>query len=146
MPDDEEPQSAIPLKPDGSIDFEEIERQYRLKFPPRDLSPEENAIIEELWKRKLFQTDFAAVARGENTKTHAYVTTAGPLTLIKWNGRHPVEKNSTEHEVPVGTTLKIVMMSRMEDFGLTDDLTAETGYHVRVPWDDARIINLRWEP
>lgn len=149
--DDEEPEgeSNLPLNADGSVNFEEIERQYKLKFPPRTLAPEEQAIIDELWRRKLLQTDFEAHERGEEIlPTVAYCTAApgSQLTMSHWNGNHPPDENTIEMPIPPGTTLKILVISRLGDFGLTDDLKAEHGYGLRVPWDDARIINLRWEP
>lgn len=78
--------------------------------------------------------------------THAYVTTVKPLTLHKWNGIHPPETNTAEVAVPPGTTLKIVMVSRFGDCGLTDNLQADHGYHLRLPFDDPAIENIRWEP
>jgi hypothetical protein len=48
-------------------------------------------------------------------------------------------------DIPAGATLKIVLISRLGDFGLTDDLTAEYGYRIRLPWDSPAITNLRRE-
>lgn len=64
-----------------------------------------------------------------------YMTTKVPVTLHKWNGQHPVDKNTTDTVLPVGTRVKIVMVSRMGDVGITDDLRAEHGYHLRVNID-----------
>lgn len=36
---------------------------------------------------------------------------------------------------PAGTRVKIVMVSRMGDVGVTEDLTKENGYGVRLPLD-----------
>ena len=77
--------------------------------------------------------------------THAYVTTADYVTLNKWQG-HNGQPEYLETIVPPGTTLKIVMVSRFGDCGLTDDLSAENGYHIRLQFDSPLIKDLRWEP
>ena len=102
-------------------------------------------IIEELYRRK--NVHFDEPDKGIQ-HTHAYVTITRPLVLKKWNGKHhpSVEANMTYEEKPAGTTLKIVMVSRFGDCGLTDDLNAEFGYHVRVDLDSPALSNLRWTP
>jgi len=100
--------------------------------PTRTLTTAEADVIREL---------YAARARLDNT--HAYVTTTAPLTLTRWNGRHPVEQNETKVEIPVGSTLKIVMVSRFNDCGLTDDLSAINGYGLRLFWEDAALTDIR---
>lgn len=52
-----------------------------------------------------------------------------------WHG-HAADPEFTTREVPAGTAVKIVMVSRMGDVGITDDLTAENGYHARVDLND----------
>jgi hypothetical protein len=99
----------------------------------RKLSPEEEAVVKELWRRKCTYED-----------TQAYVTTTQELELHKWNGVHPVEENTTIIKIPSGTILKIVMVSRFGDFGLTDDLKAVQGYLTRVGWEDDSITDIRW--
>lgn len=42
-----------------------------------------------------------------------------------------------------GSTLRIVMVSRFGDCGLTDDLSAELGYSVRLNWEDAAMTDIR---
>lgn len=76
----------------------------------------------------------------------AYCTAAAPLTFRRWNGIHPVEENTTVGVWPAGTVLKIVMVSRFDDCGLTDDLTAQRGYHCRASWDSGQIKDIRWQP
>ena len=80
------------------------------------------------------------IAHERNTWPHIYMTTKVPLTLRIWNGHHwkksGKEAEYTEKPLPVGTRVKIVMVSRFGHVGLTDDLTAETGYHVCVLIDE----------
>jgi len=55
--------------------------------------------------------------------------------LRKWNG-HGANPEFTEIPVTPDMVLKCVMVSRLGDCGLTDDLTAENGYHLRLYPDD----------
>ena len=45
-------------------------------------------------------------------------------------------ENETEKIIPAGTTVKIVMVSRLGDVGITDDLSKEHGYQRRVSFED----------
>jgi hypothetical protein len=93
----------------------------------------EQVVFDHLWSQKQKHRD-----------THAFVTTTKDLTLKKWNGKHPPEENMKACPVKAGSTLKVVMVSRLGDFGLTDDLTADYGYHLRLDWTDPAITDLRF--
>ena len=101
----------------------------------RQISPEEEVVIRELYAKK-----------GRYEDTNAYVTTTIPLKMSHWNGKHPVEENTTYTEIPAGSTLKIVMVSRFGDCGLTDDMTASHGYGLRVDFASSAIKDVRWNP
>jgi len=103
----------------------------------RILTEDEQAVVEELYQKK-----------EEYKETTAYVTTAEEVTLKKWNGRHPAENESNWEiaVIPPGKTLKIVMVSRFGDCGLTDDLNAINGYHLRLDFNDSSIVNIRRNP
>ena len=58
-----------------------------------------------------------------------------------WDENEPV---TVDHEIPAGTTVKVVMWSRFGDVGITDDLTADHGYGARV--DPSELNNLRSIP
>lgn len=92
----------------------------------------DKAVIDEMFKAK---------ARGRMPK--AFCVAAKPLVLQKWNQRRPGEPEYTEVPIPAGTPLKIVMVSRFGDVGLTDDLDAVNGYHIRVFPSDDQIKDLR---
>lgn len=96
--------------------------------------PVEDDIIKELYQRK-----------AKHELTHAYVTTTIPLPMHRWSGKHPVDENSVTDMIPAGSTLKIVMVSRMGDCGLTDNLDAENGYGLRLNWDSGAMTNIRWD-
>lgn len=109
----------------------------QMSRPTRQLTPEEIAAVREMYERK---------ARSQ--PPHGYVTTTAPVTLRKWNGNHfpSVEANMTEHPIPSGSILKIVMVSRFEDCGLTDNLAADYGYDLRLSWNDAAMSKIRFIP
>ncbi len=44
-----------------------------------------------------------------------------------------------------GQTVRVVMVSRLGDFGITDDLDAMFGYKVRLPLDTPLLTNCRTE-
>lgn len=100
----------------------------------RTLSDNEEKIIEELFRRKQ-----------EHEATLAYATTTRKLVLHKWNGKHPVEDNTESITLPKGSTLKIVSISRLGFFGLTDDLNARRDYLDCLDFNDASIENIRRE-
>jgi hypothetical protein len=98
------------------------------------MSPPDHPVIVALW-----------LAKQQGKHLTAYCTSTVPIQFQRWNKRHPVAENITFDTVPAGTTLKIVMVSRLGDVGLTDDLTAEYGYQVRVYPEDGEIVDIRWE-
>jgi hypothetical protein len=63
-----------------------------------------------------------------------------PVVMRTWNG-HGADPEFTEETALAGTTVKIVMVSRFGDIGITTDLSAKTGYLSRIDVDD--LDNLR---
>ena len=59
----------------------------------------------------------------------AFATLSRDITVKKWRGHGKPEKKVTWK---AGTRVKVVMVSRMGDVGITDDLRAENGYSYRV--------------
>jgi hypothetical protein len=71
-----------------------------------------------------------------------YVTIVSPVPM----GRSHPDKSPWEAPAKIiqpRATLRIVMISRFGDFGLTDDLDAELGYDVRLNFDDAAMTDIR---
>ncbi len=101
----------------------------------RELTPEENAVVQELYRRK------GGFGSPGNKPTHAYVTVTKDVPLAWAN---PDQRG--ERMVPPGATLKIVMVSRFGDCGLTDDLEADHGYMIRFQFTDPTIVDIRWQP
>jgi hypothetical protein len=101
---------------------------------PRKLQPREEAAIAAMYERK-----------AQSLPCDGFVTTTAAVPMRSWNGNHfpSVEANTTTEMVPAGTVLKIVMVSRFGDCGLSDDLTADYGYGLRLNFDDDRIHDIR---
>ena len=55
-----------------------------------------------------------------------------PVQFREWHG-HGADPAFTYRIEPVGTPVRIVMVSRLGDVGITTDMKAENGYGARVP-------------
>lgn len=106
-----------------------------LKYTARDISPEEKQVVEAMVQTK---KDFGTV--------EGYVTLNEDTKLITWDKNLPVETSMVETIVPLGTTLRIVTISKFNDFGLTNDLAEPHGYKVRIPIDAALLSDIRLHP
>lgn len=62
-----------------------------------------------------------------------------PCRLGTWHG-HGATPEWTYRYVPAGTLVKIVMVSRMGDVGITDNLDAENGYKARLLLEDLEPV------
>lgn len=67
-----------------------------------------------------------------------------PVVLRIWNGERDREMNPMfiHRELPAGAHVKIVMVSRFGDVGITDDLDAEHGYHSRIDLEMMEPLNV----
>ncbi len=78
----------------------------------------------------------------EHFQPAAYAELAKDTTFYDCNQQTHV---TTERTVKAGTTVKIVMVSRFGDFGITDDLSRVNGYQCRVGADSGMLVNCRAE-
>jgi hypothetical protein len=60
-----------------------------------------------------------------------YAKTTKDLEMNVWNGIHPFEQNTTKHICKAGTKVRVWMVSRFGDVGVTDNLENPKGYDVR---------------
>lgn len=60
-----------------------------------------------------------------------YAKTTKDLEMNIWNGKHPVEKNTTKRLCKAGTKVRVWMVSRFGDVGVTNKLINPNGYNVR---------------
>jgi len=68
---------------------------------------------------------------------HIFAKTNKEFTMNVWNGIHPVDENSSEHICPINSKVRIWMVSRMGDVGITDNFINPKGYDCRgVETDD----------
>lgn len=100
------------------------------------LSSADQVILDELWRRK-------HANEGLDSWMGAVVAElAQDVQMHVWNGKHPVDANTTAHTAKKGTTVLIWMMSRLGDIGITDRMDAH-GYDVRV--DPSAVVNWRFK-
>jgi len=102
--------------------------------PSRTLSHDEEEVVKQLYERKSKHQNYAA-----------YVTVEKQVTLKHWQG-HGADPEYVEEIIPPGRTLKIVMVSRFGDCGLTNELKAVNGYSARLNFNDPSIGNIRLNP
>ena len=62
------------------------------------------------------------------------------VTARIWNQIHPVKDNIREEIWDTGTLVKVVMVSRFGDCGITTELNVERGYHARVMPEQLEIV------
>jgi hypothetical protein len=98
------------------------------------MTQDEQQILDELYRRKLAHEPYAA-----------YCTASEPLGLKYYTGRWVDGKpEMRDVSIDTGTTLRIVMVSRLGDIGLTEHLEAAYGYGIRLPLDSEKITRIRW--
>lgn len=98
----------------------------------KQITREENPAFFKLW-------DLKCVRRWKEEQKHLkdwysyeiYAKTNKDLTMNVWNGQHPVESNCKEHICKAGTRVRVWMVSRFGDVGVTDNLKNPKGYDVR---------------
>jgi hypothetical protein len=66
------------------------------------------------------------------TWKYRFASLRHPLVAQRWNQRKPGLPEYTDVPLAAGQRVKIVMVSRMGDVGITEDITAENGYIARV--------------
>jgi hypothetical protein len=60
-----------------------------------------------------------------------YAKPTKDLEMNAWNCTHPFEENTTKHICKAGTKVRVWMVSRFGDVGITDNLENPKGYDVR---------------
>lgn len=97
----------------NSIQFDDL---FELKYP-------NNYFIDPEMRRVWFTLDIFATLNSD-------------MVMKIWNGTHPYEDNITEHFCPKDTVIKVVMISRLGDLGITCDHNRDFGYDLRISIDD----------
>lgn len=78
--------------------------------------------------------------------THAFVTAAQSVSMVRWERAGDDEPVAVEVAVPPGTTLKVVGLTRCGRCMLTDDLAAEFHGRLELPLDHAALVDFRRNP
>lgn len=66
-----------------------------------------------------------------------YAKTKKDFTMSVWNGKYPVDQNINKHICEAGNKVRVWMVSRLGDIGITDNLDNPNGYDCRgVKIDD----------
>lgn len=100
-------------------------------------------LYEALWRQK--ESGYRPYA--------GYAETTQPLVMAHFTGRwdtsdvepigaEPIMEHVT---VPQGATVKIVMVSRLGDIGITERLETDYGYGLRVTLESGVLTNCRLE-
>lgn len=98
----------------------------------KELTRDQNPIFYKLW-------DLKCVKKWMEGQNHLkdwydyeiYAYTTKDVVMTDWSGNYPVAENQTERVCPTGTKVRIWMVSKFGDVGITDNLINPIGYLVR---------------
>ena len=80
--------------------------------------------------------DIGMMPHDPDTWPYRYATLKNDLVMHHFAGHSPSGPQFFDVPMQAGSTVKLVMVSRLGDVGITDDLTAEHGYGARVLLED----------
>lgn len=92
----------------------------------KELSKEKNPNFFKCWDLETSRKWFDYEVYAETTKD---------ITMQVWNHKHPAEQNMESHVCKESTKVRVWMVSRFGDVGITDVLENPRGYHARVDAD-----------
>lgn len=98
----------------------------------KEITRDQNPNFFKLWDLKCSQ---------DWNKFEIYAKTTKDLEMNVWNGKHPVEENTTRHICKSGTKVRVWMVSRFGDVGVTDNLKNPKGYETRGLDADVDLID-----
>jgi hypothetical protein len=61
----------------------------------------------------------------------------------KWNEKHPVDDNLIPIVFKKDSKVRITMISRLGDIGITDELDKQFGYHARIEVSKVKNITIK---
>lgn len=93
----------------------------------------------ELWKAMM---DGKGIGK---LQPQAFAVLTKPIVMRKWRG-HGAKPEFNEVPLPAGTKVRVVMASRFGDVGITDDLTATSGYHYRTTCVESEFAGRKLQP
>lgn len=98
----------------------------------KEFTREKNPLFFKLW-------DISSVRKYQDKQSdlkgwwdyNIYAKTVKDIEMNVWNGKHPVEPNCIKHICKAGTRVRVWMVSRFGDVGITDNIENPKGYDVR---------------
>lgn len=93
-----------------------------------------NNIFELLWRIK---------GLGKWNDCIIYAVTTEDVEMQVWNGKHSADKDFSRHICPAGTKVRVWMISRFGDIGITDNLVDPRGYDARVEPHVLTNVNIK---
>lgn len=98
----------------------------------KELTRENNPNFYKLWDLKCVGTFMKIHENMKNWYDYEiYAKTTKDFKMNVWNGEHPVDENMKSHICKAGTKVRVWMVSRFGDVGVTDNLDNPIGYDVR---------------
>lgn len=149
---------AEPCGEDGVLIDGEMFKLVQADITPPEAGPEEpptfaahlvpgttimtlsqNLALDILWRNK------CAWAYGRGHRW-VYANLVEDTQMREWNGKHPVDQNTTEHIAPAGAPVLVTMASRFGDVGIRDRnlVPPSDGYTARL--DPSKLTNWRMIP
>ena len=108
----------------------------------KEMCVEKNPMFFKLWDLKCIQHWKEDQKHLKNWSSFdIYAKTTKDLEMNVWNGTHPVEENTRKHICNSGTKVRVWMISRFGDVGVTDNLENPSGYDIRGLDADLDLID-----
>lgn len=108
----------------------------------KELSREQNPNFFKLWDLKCVRSWMDDQKHLKNWNSYKiYAKTTRDIEMNVWNGSHPVENNTSKHICKSGSRVRIWMVSRFGDVGITDNLENPNGYDARGLDADEDLID-----
>jgi len=97
----------------------------------------ETPIFDKLWEIKCRKLEDNI--NWFNYEIYAILTK--DVEVVDWNSKHPYEDNITRRICKEGTKVRVWMVSRFGDVGITDNLINPNGYNIRGLNADTDLSN-----
>lgn len=65
-----------------------------------------------------------------------------PVETIMWNWQHPYAQNTISKTLPADTLVRVTMVSRLGDIGITEQLDATNGHDARIQCQNIKNISI----
>lgn len=98
----------------------------------KDITRENSPAFFKLWDLKSVPVLGANQTQSKNWYDYEiYAKTVKDEVMSVWSGNYPVQGNTEDHICKAGTRVRVWMVSRFGDVGITDNLINPNGYDAR---------------